>query len=80
MSLFLHGADIIQVNSYILYKETAWLHPAVNNNDINSHKQFLIQFINSCIHCAKNKDTKHLITRQATPVGEVEPLIHLDRT
>ena len=30
--------------------------------------------------CAKNKDAKHSITRQATLVGEVEPVIHLDRT
>ena len=63
-----------------MYKETAWLHPAVNNDDINSHKQFLIQFINSLTRRAKNEDTKHLITRQATPVGKVEPVIHLNGT
>ena len=49
MPLFLHGADIIQVNSYVLYKETEWLDSAVNNDNIVSHKQFLIQFINSLI-------------------------------
>ena len=57
MPLFLHGADIIQVNSYVLYKETAWLHSAVNNDNIDSHKQFLIEFIDSLICCAKNEDT-----------------------
>ena len=64
MSLFLHGVDIIQVISYVLYKETAWLHPTVNNGDINSHKQFFIEFITSLIHCSKNEDTKHSMTRQ----------------
>ena len=53
--IVLHGADIIQVNSHILYKETAWLHPAVNNDDINSHKQFHIQFINSLIFIQRMK-------------------------
>ena len=62
-----------------LYKETAWLHPAVNNDDINSHKQFLIEFVNSLILRAKKEDKKHSVTRQATPVEEVEPVIHLDR-
>ena len=51
--LFLHASDTIRVNSYVLYKETSYAHPDVNNdNDINSHKQFLISFINSLIHCA----------------------------
>ena len=35
MPLLLHSADIIRVNSYNLYKEIAYLHPAVNNDDIN---------------------------------------------
>ena len=80
MPLFFDGADIIRVNSYVLYKETLYLHPAVNNDDINSHKQFLIEFINSLICCAKNEDTNHSTTRQATLVDEVEPVIHLDQT
>ena len=80
MPLLLHCLDIIRVNSYVLYNETAYLHPAVDNNDIDSHKQFLIKFINSLICCAKKEDTKYSVTRQATPVGEVEPVIHLDRT
>ena len=52
----------------------------MNDNDIKTHNEFLIQFINSLICRAKNEDTKHSVTRQATPVGEVEPIIHLDRT
>ena len=37
MLLFLHRADIVRVNSYVLYKETAYGHPDVNDG-INSHK------------------------------------------
>ena len=80
MPLVLHSLDIIWFNSYVLYKETAYLHPAVDNDDIDNHKQFFIEFINSLIYRAKNEDTKHSVTQQATPVGEVEPVIHLDRT
>ena len=80
MPLLLHCLDIIQVNSYVLYKETSYLHRAVNNDDIDSHKEFLIQFINSLICRACNENTEHSVTRQATPVGEVEPVIHLDCT
>ena len=57
-----------------------YLHPAVNNDNIDSHKQFLIKFINSLIRYAKKEDTKHSVTRQATPVGKVEPVMYLDRT
>ena len=77
MPLLLHSLDIILVNSYVLYKETTYLHPAVDNDDIDGHKQFLIEFINSLICCAKNEDTKHSVTQQETPVGEAEPVIHL---
>ena len=80
MSLLLHCLYIIWVNSYVLYNETAYLHIAVDNDDIDSHKQFLIKFINSFIGRAKKKDTKHSVTRQATPVGVMVPIIHLDRT
>ena len=80
MPLLLHCLDITQVNSYVLYKETSFLHPAVNNDDINTHKEFLIQFINSLILCVCNENTEQLVTQQATPIGEVEPVIHLDRT
>ena len=65
---------------YVLYKKISYLHRAMNNDDINTHKEFLIQFINSLILCACNEDTEHSVTRQATPIGEVEPVIHLDRT
>ena len=68
------------MNSYVLYKKTSYLHPAVNNDDIDSHKQFLIKFINSLILCACNENTEYSVTRQATTVGEVEPVIHLDHT
>ena len=64
----------------MLYKETSYLHPAVNDDIIKTHKEYLIEFINSLIRCAKKEDTKYSVTRQATPVGEVEPVIHLDRT
>ena len=80
MPLLLHCLDIIWVNSYVLYKETSYLHPTVDNDDINTHKEFLIQFINSLIFCACNEDTEHSVTQQATPVGEVEPVIYLDCT
>ena len=52
MPLFLHSADIVRVNSYVLYKETVYKHHDVNDDDINSHKQFLVVFINSLILCA----------------------------
>ena len=68
------------MNSYVLYKETSYLHRAVNNDDIDSHKEFLIEFIISLICCACNENAKHSVSRQATPVCEVEPVMHLDRT
>mmetsp|Transcript_34680 Transcript_34680/g.35272 ORF Transcript_34680/g.35272 Transcript_34680/m.35272 type:complete len:94 (+) Transcript_34680:66-347(+) len=46
---------------------TTTTHPQVNNDDIKTHKEFLIQFINSLIHRAKNENTKHLITSKSTP-------------
>ena len=49
MPLLLHCLDIIRVNSYVLYKETSYLHPLVDNDKIDSHKQFLIEFTNSLI-------------------------------
>ena len=63
MSLLLHSADIIWMNLYFLYKEKACLHPAMNNDAINVHKQFSIEFIKSLILCAKKEDTKHSATR-----------------
>jgi len=62
------------IKSYVFYKETSLGYPQVNDDDINSHKQFLIQIINSFIHRAKNEDTKCSITRQTIPVGQVEPV------
>ena len=56
MPVFLHGTDIIRVNSYVLYKETAYDHPDVNDS-IKSHKQFLIAFINSLIHRAQDEES-----------------------
>ena len=80
MPLLLHSLDIIRVNSYVLYKETSYLHKLVDNDDIDSHKQFLIEFVNSLIRRAMDEDTKQPVTRQATPVGEVQPVIHLGKT
>ena len=80
MPLLLHCLDIIRVNSYVLYKETSYFHPLVDNDDIDSHKQFLIEFVNSLICRAKNEGRTHPVTRQETPAGKVEPVIHLDRT
>ena len=77
MPLFLHGVDIIRVNSYVLYKETAYRHSEVNNDDINNHKLFLIAFINSLICHSMNENTVKLATQKSTPVN---PVIHLDRT
>ena len=62
----------------MLYKETSYLHRAVNNIDIDSHKEFLIEFINSLICRAKNEDTKHSVTKQATLVEKVDPVIYLN--
>ena len=80
MPLLLHCLDIIWVNSYVLYKGTFCLHYGVNNDDIDSHKEFIIEFINSLICCICNENTEHSVTQQTTPVGEVEPVIHLDCT
>ena len=78
--MLLHCLDIIRVNSYVLYKETSYLHPLVENDEIDSHKQFLIEFVNSLIRRAKLEGGTAPLTQQATPVGEVKPVIHLDRT
>ena len=80
MPLLLHCLDIIRVNSYVLYKETSYLHPAVDDDEIDSHKQFLIEFVNSLICRAKKENRTAPVAQQATPVGEVEPVIHLDQT
>ena len=80
MPLLLHCLDIIRVNSYVLYKETSYPHPLVDNEEIDSHKQFLIEFVNSLICWAKLENRTAPVTRQATPVGTVEPVIHLNRT
>ena len=77
MPVFLYGTDIIRVNSYVLYKETAYDHPDVNDS-IKIHKQFLIAFINSLIHCAQDEESAVPTgTRTATPL---DPAIHLNKT
>ena len=63
MPLLLHCLDIIRVNSYVLYKETSYLHPAVNDDEIDSHKQFLIEFVNSLICRAKKENRTAPVTR-----------------
>ena len=81
MPLLLHCLDIIRVNSYVLYKETASKHPAVNDDEMDTHKEFLIEFTNALIRRAQKEGTAHsAVTRQETPVGEVTPVIHLNRT
>ena len=80
MPLLLHCLDIIRVNSYVLYKETSYLHPLVDNKEIDSHKQFVIEFVDSLICRAKLEKRTAPVTRQATPVGTVEPVIHLNKT
>ena len=80
MPLLLHCLDIIRVNSYVLYKEMSFLHPLVDNEEVDSHKQFVIEFVDSLIRRAKLEDKNAPVTRQATPVGKVQPVIHLDRT
>ena len=77
MPLLLHSLDVIRFNSYVLYKETAYDHPDVNDG-INSHKQFFIAFINSRIHCAQDEElVQPSDTRTATPL---DPAIHLNKT
>ena len=56
------------------------LYPLVDNKEIDSHKQFVIEFVNSLIRRAKLEGRTYPVTRQATPVGGIEPVIHLDRT
>ena len=81
MPILLHCLDIIWVNSYVLYKETASKHPAVNDDEMDTHKEFLIEFTNALIRRAQKEGTAHFsVTRQETPVGEVTPVIHLNRT
>ena len=67
MPLFLHRSDIIRVNSYVLYKETGYNHFDVNDDGINSHKQFLITFINSLIHRAQEVRTVQATRQTVTP-------------
>jgi len=57
MPIFLHCLDILRVNSYVLYKETAKDHPDVADKNICNHKQFLIEYINSLIRRG-NAETK----------------------
>ena len=65
------------MNSYVLYKETAYDHPDVNDS-IKSHTQFLIAFINSLIHRAQDEESAVPSgTQTATPL---DPAIHLNRT
>ena len=59
---------------------TTTTHPQVNDGEVKTHNNFLIQFINSLIYCTKKEDTKYSVTRQATPVGEMKPVIYLDQT
>jgi hypothetical protein len=61
--IFLHCLDILRVNSYVLYKETSYNHPDVNNDTIRDHKHFLIAFVNSLIRRgnAETKKTKKMI-------------------
>ena len=47
---------------------------------LKTHKEYFIEFINSLILRACNEDGVHSVTRQATPVGKVEPVTHLNRT
>ena len=69
------------MNSYVLYKETASKHPAVNDDEMDTHKEFLIEFTNALIRRAQKESTAHsAVTRQETPVGEVTPVIHLNST
>ena len=75
--VFLHGSDIIRVNSYVLYKEIAYDHPDVNDG-IKSHKQFLIAFINSLIHCAQDEESA--VPSGTQTVTPLDPIIHLNRT
>ena len=63
-----------------MYKETTSKHPAVNDDEMDTHKEFLIEFINTLIRRAQKEGTAHPVTQQETPVGEVEPVIHLNRT
>ena len=63
-----------------MYKETSYLYRAVNDNLIKTRKEFLIEFIYSLIYHVVKEDTKHLVTRHATPVGNVKTVIHLDQT
>lgn len=76
MPLFLHGVDIIRANLYVLYKETAYRHLDVNDDDVGSHMQFIILFINSLICRAMDENTAKPVTQTSTPVGNV---IHLNK-
>ena len=79
MPVFLHGTDIIRVNSYVLYKETAYDHPDVNDG-IKSHKQFLIAFINSLIHRAQDEEVSVPTASRTRTWTPLEPVIHLNKT
>ena len=57
MPISLHCLDILRVDSYVLYKETSFNHSDVDNDPIGTHKQFLIEFVNSLIHRG-NAETK----------------------
>ena len=60
MPIFLHCLDILRVNLYMLYKETSYVHPDIDNKKIHGHKDFLIKFIN-CLICRGNGETKCVV-------------------
>ena len=58
MPIVPHWLDILQVNLYVLYKDTSsYNHPDVDNDTIWNHKHFLIEFVNSLIH-RSNAETR----------------------
>ena len=58
MPIMLHCLDVLQVNGYILYKETSKKHPDVVERNILDQKEFLKQLVHS------------LRTRAATAVDD----------
>ena len=80
--IFLHCLDILRVNSYVLYKETSYNHPDVDEHrKKDNHKLFLIEFVNSLIRRG-NAETmcQPVVTRGVAATGQDPSIVHKGTT
>ena len=77
MPIFLHCLDILRVNSYVLYKETAFNHPDVDEHQKkDNHKLFLIEFVNSLIRRGNAETTRLPVVTRGVVTVQDPAIIH----